>query len=197
VQDFFGGVSGQLEVSVALSDNEITILVGSDAAMSDVEDSKVNRKSDTLRQRAEGEGRDDIAREVERITERLKGDKISARMARIELQRLEGDFAQAPGGIDLNADNMSMNEQGQKIDMTFDPAMVDQFKRGDFTGLTPVILNITPITNIKPLLGLASAIPRDGEISSSLRLDGPEAVGSPAADAQGIYEAVRREPELS
>jgi hypothetical protein len=84
-----------------------------------------------------------------------------------------------PGGIDLNAGNMSMNEQGQEIDMQFDPATIEQFRSGDFTGLTPVILNITPITNIKPLLGLA-----------------PEAVGNESADAAGVGEAVRRESEV-
>jgi phosphomannomutase len=84
-----------------------------------------------------------------------------------------------PGGIDLNSQNMQMNAQGQKIDMQFDPAMIEQFKSGDFSGLTPVILNITPITNIRPLLGLA-----------------PEAVGGASAEATGISKAVRRESEV-
>ncbi|MBF0485007.1 MAG: hypothetical protein HQL16_00680 [Candidatus Omnitrophica bacterium] len=67
------------------------------------------------------------------------------------------DAAQAtlpPGGIDMNAQKMQMNEKGQKIDITFDPATVEQFKRGDFTGLKPVIFNITPIANPLLLLGL-------------------------------------------
>jgi hypothetical protein len=89
------------------------------------------------------------------------------------------DAAMPPGGIDMNAQNMQMNAQGQKVDMTFDPAMIEQFKRGDFTGLTPVILNITPITNIRPLLGLA-----------------PEAVGTPSANADTVGKAIRREEEV-
>ena len=108
-------------------------------------------------------GRSDVlAREVEREYRKVMGS----------------DSSQAPGGIDMNAQNMQMNEQGQKVDMQFDPAMIEQFKNGDFTGLTPVILNITPIANIKPLLGLA-----------------PESVGNEPADTAAIGEAVRRESE--
>jgi hypothetical protein len=79
----------------------------------------------------------------------------------------------------MNAGNMTMNEQGQKVDMQFDPAMVEEFRRGDFSGVRPVILNITPITNIRPFLGLA-----------------PEAVGTPLADAGSVSSAVRRESEV-
>jgi len=85
----------------------------------------------------------------------------------------------APGGIDMNAGNMTLNEQGQQVDMRFDPVMIEQFKSGDFTGLTPVILNVTPIANIRPLLGLA-----------------PEAVGTPFAHAESVSDAVRRESEV-
>jgi hypothetical protein len=89
------------------------------------------------------------------------------------------ETAEVPGGIDMNAGNMTMNEQGQKVDMQFDPAMVEEFRRGDFSGVRPVILNITPITNIRPFLGLA-----------------PEAVGTPLADAGSVSSAVRRESEV-
>ncbi len=60
----------------------------------------------------------------------------------------------APGGIELNAQNMQMDISGEAIDVRFDPAVAEQFKRGDFSGVTPVIINITPIPNIMPLLGL-------------------------------------------
>ena len=58
------------------------------------------------------------------------------------------------GGIDLNSKNMAMSVDGEKIDIKFDPAMIEQFKRGDFSGVRPVIINITPIPSILPLLGL-------------------------------------------
>ncbi len=58
------------------------------------------------------------------------------------------------GGIDLNSKNIQMDVYGDKIDIKFDPAMIAQFKSGDFSGVHPVIINITPILSIFPLLGL-------------------------------------------
>ncbi len=57
------------------------------------------------------------------------------------------------GGIDLGSDNLRMDvtrkDGGVKVE--FDPAMVEQFKRGDFSGVTPVILDITPIPGLLPV----------------------------------------------
>ncbi len=60
------------------------------------------------------------------------------------------------GGIDLNAKKMDMDvtKDGRGVEMTFDPAMVAEFKRWDFTGVEGVILNIVPIANPLLLLGL-------------------------------------------
>lgn len=60
----------------------------------------------------------------------------------------------AVGGIDLNAQRLNMAVSGEEIDIQFDPAMIEQFKRGDFSGITPVIINFTPVPSIRPLLGL-------------------------------------------
>ena len=68
----------------------------------------------------------------------------------------ELDSAQsATGGIDMNTSKMGMNVTGEKINIQLDNAMIDSFKRGDFTGVRPVILNVTPIQSVLPLLGLA------------------------------------------
>ena len=58
------------------------------------------------------------------------------------------------GGIDLNAKNLTTTLSGEKIDIRFDPALIEQFKQGNFNGLHPVIIRFTPIANIYPLLGL-------------------------------------------
>lgn len=55
------------------------------------------------------------------------------------------------GGIDLNSRNMPMEIDGQKIEMKFDPALIAQFKRNDFSGVHPVIINIFPIKSILEL----------------------------------------------
>jgi len=57
------------------------------------------------------------------------------------------------GGIDLNSENMQMDVSGQNINIHFDSSMIAQFRRGDFSGVRPLILSITPIANIMPWLG--------------------------------------------
>ena len=57
------------------------------------------------------------------------------------------------GGIDLTSRHLNMESSGQKINITFDPAMIAQFKRGDFSGVRIQILDVVPI-NLMPLLGL-------------------------------------------
>lgn len=59
-----------------------------------------------------------------------------------------------PGGIDLNARHMNMDVSGEKVDIHFDKAMMAQFKSGDFSGVRPVIMSITPLASIWPLLGM-------------------------------------------
>lgn len=58
------------------------------------------------------------------------------------------------GGIDLNAKNLQMDINGEPINLKFDPSMMAQFQRGDFSGVVPVIIQITPIQNPLPLLGI-------------------------------------------
>ncbi|MDE2008984.1 MAG: hypothetical protein KGJ09_02775 [Candidatus Omnitrophica bacterium] len=58
-----------------------------------------------------------------------------------------------PGGIDLNSRTLNMESTGQKVHITFDPAMIAQFRRGDFSGVKIQILNVVPI-QLAPLLGL-------------------------------------------
>jgi len=61
------------------------------------------------------------------------------------------------GGIDFNAENLPMDVSGDAIDIRFDQSMIAQFKRGDFTGVRPVILSVTPLSSVLPLLGIPSA----------------------------------------
>ncbi len=65
-----------------------------------------------------------------------------------------GDKASVNGGIDFNSANMDMTETGVKADMTFDKAMMEQFRHGDFTGIRPVIIRVTPLPDVLPLLGM-------------------------------------------
>jgi len=72
------------------------------------------------------------------------------------------DFAQTvlpPGGIDLNAKNMAMavDREGNGIEMNFDPAMVAEFRRGNFSGIVANIIRIIPIKSPLPMMGLDAA----------------------------------------
>jgi len=61
------------------------------------------------------------------------------------------------GGIDLNAKNMELgiNHLGGRLKMNFDPAMMAEFRKGNFTGVEGLILKIVPIESPLPFLGLA------------------------------------------
>jgi len=65
------------------------------------------------------------------------------------------------GGIDFNTNQMQLNvqKQGSGVGINFDPAMIKRFESGDFQGFVPVIINIRPITNIAPMLGLSQEDP--------------------------------------
>jgi hypothetical protein len=79
-----------------------------------------------------------------------------------DFDRAMGDVARpnvlnVNGGIDLDAKKLDLDvarSGGKGVEMRFDPAMLEDFRRGDFTGLTPVILNITPIVHPAAWLGL-------------------------------------------
>jgi len=57
------------------------------------------------------------------------------------------------GGIDLASKHLRMESSGEKVNITFDPLMIAQFKRGDFSGVRIQILDVVPINPVS-LLGL-------------------------------------------
>lgn len=70
-----------------------------------------------------------------------------------------------PGGIDFNPKNLGMTvaKQGDGVKITINPAEVERMKREGVRGFTPIIINIVPITNILPLLGLEGSPRREVE----------------------------------
>ncbi len=83
------------------------------------------------------------------------------------------DNAALRGGIDLNGNAMGMDIQksGKGVTMTFDPAMADRFRKGDFTGLTPVIIRIVPIASPAAMLGLDTTPALQQQVSLADPLD--------------------------
>lgn len=65
----------------------------------------------------------------------------------------------APGGIDLNPDKIRFDRQGQPVDFNVpsNDALIQDYL--NIEGFEPIIINITPITNIPLLLGTAEPGP--------------------------------------
>jgi len=62
-----------------------------------------------------------------------------------------------PGGINLSSKNLYMESEGDKVNIAFNPAMIAQFKRGDFSGIKVNILETVPV-NVMQVLGLKKGI---------------------------------------
>jgi hypothetical protein len=62
-----------------------------------------------------------------------------------------------PGGIDLNT--ISIERQGEGIKVSFDKMPYEELLNAPITGFRPIIINIQPIPNLLPLLGLEDSIP--------------------------------------
>lgn len=65
------------------------------------------------------------------------------------------DRAMLVGGIDFNANNFNLKEQGQKVDINFSLDSLQNIEPAKVNGILPVIINITPVTNFPLLLGLS------------------------------------------
>jgi len=73
------------------------------------------------------------------------------------------------GGIDFNANNLNMKFEGEEIKFSI-PAGFQGIQPNHVNGLTPVIINIVPITNFTLLLGLSDRIKSDNQQLSQLHL---------------------------
>jgi hypothetical protein len=60
----------------------------------------------------------------------------------------------ANGGINFNAKYMNTDVSGDRLDVHLDPAMIAQFKSGNFTGVAATILNVTVLPSVIPLFNL-------------------------------------------
>ncbi len=69
------------------------------------------------------------------------------------------------GGIDIQNIDVMHKNGGTKIQFN-DQAVRDVLKNG-FSGFTPVIINITPVTSVLPLLGLVETDPSVPAVSSA------------------------------
>jgi hypothetical protein len=72
-----------------------------------------------------------------------------------DLDEDQAMLGQNPGGIDFNAKNLNLKEQGQGQEINFSLDSLQNIRPDQVNGILPVIINITPVTNFPLLLGLS------------------------------------------
>jgi len=86
---------------------------------------------------------------------------VEKRPAYQELRNELAAAAASPvGGIDLNANHLDLNTQGQIISAPL-PVNLQNFNNTPFGGFTPVIFEIVPIPNFPLHLGLDTNLPKE------------------------------------
>jgi HEAT repeat protein len=78
----------------------------------------------------------------------------------------QSSIVNTPGGIDMN--EIPVERQGEGISMPFDELPTGTLLNMPITGFAPVIINIQPLPNILPLLGLDETTPEKMPALSSL-----------------------------
>ncbi len=75
----------------------------------------------------------------------------------------QSSFKTREGGINFDPANLGMTvtKDGNGVKITVDKAMIERMKREGVSGFTPVIINIVPIANIFPILGLQAPSRRE------------------------------------
>ncbi|MBF0384423.1 MAG: (d)CMP kinase, partial [Candidatus Omnitrophica bacterium] len=68
------------------------------------------------------------------------------------------------GGVDFN--NIRVNRMGNNIDIKFKPAQMQDILNNGIDGFVPVIIDIIPLMNILPILGLEPADKEEFNVSS-------------------------------
>jgi hypothetical protein len=59
------------------------------------------------------------------------------------------------GGIELDGNRLKIEQNYEQIDMKVEQSTYDLLKKNDISGFYPIILNVTPIENILPVLGIS------------------------------------------
>ena len=102
-----------------------------------------------------------VAQHLDALTEFDEGDRRFASIIPDAMDSLDKaqkmPVAKVDGGIDINGKNLTLDvtREGKGIEMKLDPVIVARFERGDFTGVVPVILKVTPLASPLPLLGMS------------------------------------------
>ena len=72
-------------------------------------------------------------------------------------QKVLNSSSSPVGGIDFNPNMLELSDQGQGINFIMDNSVLQNIQTNLIHGIQPVIINITPITNFMPLIGLSDS----------------------------------------
>ena len=103
-------------------------------------------------------------KETVKLTELVRSRIKKIKLASSPLGVNESE--EIPGGIDFNPRNLSIQSQGNKVEMPISNNP-QQFQNIEIKGLIPFIFKITPITDIPLILGESEDISNSLDLSRS------------------------------
>lgn len=135
--------SGQIRViakQAEILESELLVELGKEESLTQVEYQKIHDARLELEALLESLDRESHMESL------LTRGSIASALRRIKEKELT--YHETNGGIDLNANDWRKNtfKEGEGVVMgDLDPAMVEEFRRGSFAGIAPVIVSIIPI----------------------------------------------------
>jgi len=148
-------LAGEIRVALAERGEQI------DAAMS-VEQLKeqIRLREEQLRNK-NGPNRDELIHDLAYLEAELAAKEKGAKSVRNQVNTIDrASTTKPPGGIDLNTSNgmqWKVSKDGNGVEMTVDPAMIERIRHIGIDWLSPEILKMTPIS-VWPLVGLQAPV---------------------------------------
>lgn len=82
--------------------------------------------------------------------------ELDSRLDLFQAQAVSSPVEENPGGIDFNPSIMEVHETGGEVDLNFSNTQFT-IAPDQINGIVPVIINVTPVTNLPFLLGMAGS----------------------------------------
>jgi hypothetical protein len=163
---FYGKKSFQKQPLVFIQENEELVAYEARIMGTNIVDFEAPRftmgprqfRSEVFRRHIDVLTKEEIREAVEKY---MGGQNLRERNA-VSRPRSEGSSpVENPGGIDFNPGMLNLRQEGQGADFEMDASLIESLQPDSVYGLQPVIINIIPITNFMPLLGMTDS--EDGQ----------------------------------
>jgi hypothetical protein len=106
---------------------------------------------------------------IKQIAQRVLSKDLDVKKEGFEVEITDSGiwFIRNVGGIDLNPANLKMNVEKNGSGIEFAPFSDQAIKNMNIQGIVPIIINITPATNLPLLLGIATEEKKESLASAS------------------------------